>query len=114
MSYSGSNHSDHMNTRFSTPAPELDDHRRRVVPNPNQHVVVPSVAIEQPTPAPSAINAKDLQEIDASLLHSLEQNPIARDFEQAILDDDASGDEEGQPGSARKLSNQKRRATDRE
>ncbi|KAK5052102.1 hypothetical protein LTR84_002906 [Exophiala bonariae] len=114
MSYSGSNHSDNMNTRFSTPAPELDDHRRRVVPNPHQHLVVPSVAIEQPTPVPSGIDAKDLQEIDASLLHSLEQNPIARDFEQAILDDDASADEEGQPGSARKLSNQKRRATDRE
>lgn len=102
-----------MDTRFSTPAPELDDHRHRVT-RIQPHLVVPSVAIEQPTPMPRGINTKDLQEIDASLLHSLEQNPIARDFEQAILDDDGSDADDGEPSSARKPSHHKRRATDRE
>lgn len=113
MSSSGSVHSQKLDTRFSTPAPELDDHRCRVLP-PQLQLVVPSVEVEHPTPAPSGIDEKDLRKIDASLLHSLEQNPIARDFEQAILDDDGSDDDDGQPGSARKLSNHHRRPTNRE
>lgn len=113
MSSSGSIHSQKLDTRFSTPAPELDDHRHRVVPL-QHHLVVPSVEVEHPTPAPSGIDEKDLQKIDASLLHSLEQNPIARDFEHAIFDDDGSDDDDGQPGSARKLSNRNRRLTNRE
>ena len=113
MSSSDSVHSQKLDTRFSTPAPELDDHRRRVV-QPHHQLVVPSVEVEHPTPAPSGIDEKDLQQIDASLLHSLERNPIARDFEQAILDDDATDDDDGQPGSSRKVAHHNRRTTNRE
>eukprot|EP01099_Mayorella_cantabrigiensis_P001619 TRINITY_DN1723_c0_g5_i1.p1 TRINITY_DN1723_c0_g5~~TRINITY_DN1723_c0_g5_i1.p1 ORF type:complete len:652 (-),score=72.94 TRINITY_DN1723_c0_g5_i1:304-2259(-) len=109
MSSSDSVHSQKMDSRFSTPAPELDDHRPTRVAVPN-NMLVPSVEVHQATPAPSGIDEKDLEHIDASLLHNLERSPIARDFEHAILDDDEKSD--GEPGSARRIPH--RRPTNRD
>lgn len=109
MSSSNSVHSQKMDTRFSTPAPELDDHRRPRNTNPAP-ALVPSVEVHPSTPAPSGLDEKDMEHINAMLLHSKDQQPIARDFENAILSDDERSD--GEPGSARRISN--RRQTNRD
>ncbi|RVX68270.1 hypothetical protein B0A52_07273 [Exophiala mesophila] len=98
-----------MDTRFSTPAPELDDHRRPRNTNPAS-AMVPSVEVHPSTPAPSGLDEQDIEHINARLLHSKDQEPIARDFENAILSDDERSD--GEPESARRISN--RRQTNRD
>ncbi|KIV91217.1 hypothetical protein PV10_05779 [Exophiala mesophila] len=109
MSSSNSVHSQKMDTRFSTPAPELDDHRRPRNTNPAS-AMVPSVEVHPSTPAPSGLDEKDIEHINAKLLHSKDQEPITRDFEHAILSDDERSD--GEPESARRISN--RRPTNRD
>jgi magnesium transporter len=91
---SGSNHSgEKLDTRFSTPAPELDDHRRRRptnLPAPAQDV--PALEIQHPTPRPSVVDSNDItNRLDAALRNVTEGNPSpvnARDFEHAVEDDD--------------------------
>ncbi|KPI41463.1 putative metal ion transporter C27B12.12c [Cyphellophora attinorum] len=94
---SGSNHSnERLDTRFSTPAPELDDHRPRraqletAAPAAQQSNDVPTLEVQQPTPRPSISHAA---EVTARLNEAIQNAPgahtpvNARDFENAIEDD---------------------------
>ncbi|EXJ79984.1 hypothetical protein A1O3_08270 [Capronia epimyces CBS 606.96] len=115
MSSSESLHSQKIDSRFSTPAPELDDHRRNlgVLPARDTSSIVEA---ELPGPKPSTIDERDLAQVDKALLNTLAQetDPIARDFEQAIVDDDKSDAEDAPHGSGRKPSFLGRRLTNRE
>lgn len=91
---SGSNHSgEKLDTRFSTPAPELDDHRRRRPTTLAPHASdVPALEVQQPTPRPSIAENNDITgRLDAALRTIADGTPSpinARDFENAIEDDD--------------------------
>lgn len=94
MSSVGSNHSgEKLDTRFSTPAPELDDHRRRrpttLAPQAQD---VPALEVQQPTPRPSITENNDITgRLDAALRSAADGNPSpinARDFESAVEEDD--------------------------
>ncbi|EHY56832.1 Magnesium transporter ALR1 [Exophiala dermatitidis] len=115
MSSSESVHSHKMDSRYSTPAPELDDHRRNLGVTPARPDDSPMVEIEVATPTPGSIEERDFSRVDKALLHTLEKesNPIARDFEQAIVDDD-NDNEDGQEGVGRRPSIHGRRLTNRE
>lgn len=112
MSGSEGSPSEKMNTRYSTPAPELDDHRKRLqVPAPKSPVV-PSLEVHQPTPRPSEHERTNLLRVDEALKNMAEANPVtARDFEEAIESDDERLGEIA-PGSAR-VANRIRRVTNR-
>ncbi|ETN40793.1 uncharacterized protein HMPREF1541_05073 [Cyphellophora europaea CBS 101466] len=114
MSYSGSNHSgDKLDTRYSTPAPELDDHRRRRATNLNpQSPEIPALAVQHPTPRPSVAEGSEITaRLDEALKNAAIGSPSpvnARDFEQAIED----GDDEidvvspiNRPGKPRQFTN---------
>jgi magnesium transporter len=94
MSSGGSNHSgEKLDTRFSTPAPELDDHRRRRPTNlATQAPDVPALEVQQPTPRPSVVESNDItSRLDAALRNVADGAPSpinARDFENAVDDDD--------------------------
>ncbi|KAJ9494321.1 hypothetical protein LTR99_002161 [Exophiala xenobiotica] len=114
MSSSESQHSqEKINTRYSTPVPELDDHRgHRGMPPAQSPLLVPAVELHTPTPKPTGIDEQSLSEVDSALLNTLarETNPIARDFEHAIIDDDKSDAEYDNPQSrnsarARRMTN---------
>ncbi|KIX96908.1 uncharacterized protein Z520_07628 [Fonsecaea multimorphosa CBS 102226] len=115
MSLSGSSPEEKMDSRYSTPAPELDDHRNTLGVHP-AHVTltVPAVELQVPTPRSSAIEERDLASVDNALLKARDQerNPIARDFESAIEDDDKSDMEiDGPHTSIRRPSLHARRFT---
>jgi len=82
-----------MDSRFSTPVPELDDHR---LPRRLQHDrnIIPSVAVHNATPQSSVLGERDLLLVDEALRSAPNPSPIARDFEQVIEDDDKSGVDE--------------------
>jgi magnesium transporter len=95
MSSSGSHKSDPLDTRFSTPAPELDDHRPRHQRslNPTHRQVVPVLEVHQPTPRRgSTMDNTGLLQVNETLRDIRENSTIARDFENeaAIADDDAA------------------------
>lgn len=98
MSFAGSNHSgEKLDTRFSTPAPELDDHRRRRPTNlASQAPDVPAFELHQPTPRPSIAEGADMtSRLDAALRNVVGSSPSpinARDFEHAVEDGDDEND----------------------
>ncbi|KIX10106.1 uncharacterized protein Z518_01187 [Rhinocladiella mackenziei CBS 650.93] len=117
MSSSGSMHSPKMDSRFSTPAPELDDHRGNlgVLPACNS-LDVPAVEVQLATPKPSGVDERELGAVDATLLTApldQEQNLIARDFENAVIDGESDGEDAPQ-GSGRRTSVRARRYTNRD
>lgn len=95
MSSSESLHSQKMDSRYSTPAPELDDHRRNlgVLPARDES---PLVEVEITAPKLSNTEERDFSQVDKAVRDSVEKeiDPIARDFEQAIIDDDQSDGED--------------------
>ena len=86
MSSHGSNNGEGLNTRFSTPAPELDDHRPRQLAIPDAtSPIIPALEVSQPTPRPSdaGVEGADPSRVEEAIVSS----PgviTARDFEQAI------------------------------
>jgi magnesium transporter len=92
MSSAGSHKSDPLDTRFSTPVPELDDHRprhqRSLVPAHGK--IVPALEIQQPTPRRGTLDNELLQVSEALRGTRGDTSPIARDFEDeaAVADDD--------------------------
>ena len=78
--------SEKLDTRFSTPAPELDDHRHQLQILPRNEAGT-SREIFQPTPRRSSIDRTGLLQVSDSLRDT---DPIARDFEHVIIDDDKS------------------------
>jgi len=117
MSSDGSTPSDKMDTRFSTPAPELDDHRGKPLPPGSNTLTAPSIEVHQPTPSGSTLEPSDLLHVDEVLRRMPPDSPgpIARDFEHAIADDDDGSDDERNvlPPSARRGSIKNRRFTNR-
>lgn len=121
MSSSGSLHSQthKLDSRYSTPAPELDDHRGgRGMSAAHNTLALPSVELQVPTPKSTGIDGEqDLSRVNSALLNSLnpERIPVARDFEHAIVDDDKSdAGGETQQGLGRHNSTRVRRLTNRE
>lgn len=109
--------SDKIDTRFSTPAPELDDHRPRrpgvsltLARTMAQRSQVPALEIHEPTPQPSAIGPGDLLHVDNALRNLPTGSPgihsMVRDFEVAVSDGSDDGSFVGPPairrGSARR------------
>ena len=89
MSGSNSPTSDKVDTRFSTPAPELDDHRHRLQAPAPKSPLVPTLEVQQPTPRPSAVESTELLKVDDALKKMAQGHPVtARDFEQAVESDD--------------------------
>ena len=119
MSSEGSTPSvDRVNTRFSTPAPELDDHRRRRHhPSEQSGLAPPSIEVQNPTPAGSILTQVNLDRVDDALRTGPIYSPvsIARDFEHAIVDDENAEAVEfaALPESAHRNSTRKRRLTNR-
>lgn len=121
MSVSSTPGSDKINTRYSTPVPELDDHRpRRQAPppvrSPNlRSPVVPALEVQQPTPRRNTFET-GLLHVDDALRDVQATSPtVTRDFEHAIEDDGSSdGDNDEKPAGARRVSENKRRFTNRE
>ena len=105
-----------LDTRFSTPAPELDDHRQRRlrVPAPRSPLV-PSLEIQQPTPRVSGVESTDLLKVDEALRNMAQGNPVtARDFEQALESDDEDEVRGTNITPGRLGSNKNRRFTNRQ
>jgi magnesium transporter len=119
MSGSEGTPSEKMDTRYSTPAPELDDHRKRLhapasAGPAHKPPVIPLLEVHHPTPRPSGADKTDLLKVDEALKNMAQGQPVtARDFEQAV-----ESDEEREvgfdviPGSAR-AGNKIRRGTNR-
>ncbi|KIW16625.1 hypothetical protein PV08_03813 [Exophiala spinifera] len=116
MSSSGSVHGqERMDSRYSTPVPELDDHRRHRGLTPAQNpVAVPFVELQLPSPPAGPLGEHNLNEVDSALLSTPghDRNTIARDFEHAIIDDD-NNDDDFQPPQ-RRNSNRPRQMTNRD
>lgn len=101
--------SEDLNTKFKTPAPELDDHRHRrpgIFPTfaraMEDRLHIPALEIQEATPRGSAIGPSDLLRVDDALRHlpnashaSPGLHSIARDFEKenenAISDESEDG-----------------------
>ena len=117
MTGSDSPHSEKaLDTRFSTPAPELDDHRQRrlQVPAPRTPAI-PSLEVQQPTPRVSGVENTDLLKVDEALKNMAQGNPVmARDFEQALESDDEEGVRGPNITPGRLGSNKNRRFTNRQ
>ena len=123
MSSSESVHSEKMDTRYSTPAPELDDHRPSLghtAEQPATLAAVPALEVQPATPShtphPSAATTTpQLLTVNEAFRNTdVSPSPVvtARDFEQAI--DDGSEDEfDNPPGTGRRTSAKKRRFTNR-
>ncbi|OJD28911.1 family metal ion transporter [Diplodia corticola] len=91
--------SEHYPTRFSTPVSELDDHRHQQASMPRVDNASPSrsrrgtvTSIAAPRPA-----RPDLLSVNSALER---QGMIARDFENAIVDDDKSPSDNGDNNNA--------------
>lgn len=79
-------------TRFSTPVPELDDHRFQLDPPSRAEAPADGLLDQQNTPQQAHENVtmerSDLLQVQDALR---EAGSISRDFEHAIVDDDRSG-----------------------
>lgn len=82
-------------TRFSTPVPELDDHRfqldavpRAAEPGPGLDHVLSRQDTSQGVPPEATPQRPDLLQVNDAFR---ERGSISRDFEQAVVDDDRSG-----------------------
>ena len=116
MSSSGSHKSDPLNTRFSTPAPELDDHRPRHQRsiNPIHSQVIPVLEIRQPTPRRGTVDNNGLLQVNETLRDMRDTIPITRDFEnEAAIADDEDDDVSNIGPYARRGSTQHRHSTKR-
>lgn len=80
-------------TRFSTPVPELDDHRFHLENQPRIEAT-PDMALSRQNTAPQGITEitqrPDLLQAQDAYRDS---GPFSRDFEQAIMDDDRSAND---------------------
>lgn len=103
MSSDGTPMSDRLNTRFSTPAPELDDHRPRRASEtpaatraqPPPRLDLPTFEIQGATPRPSLMEPADLLHVNDALRTLPDPSPgysIARDFENENAISDGSED----------------------
>jgi magnesium transporter len=81
-------HSEHLETRFSTPVSELDDHRQQPL------LQAPLAPLPEGRPRAPTIRS-NLRPEEPNFTQSPEDiAPRSRDFEQAIIDDDKSGIDE--------------------
>ncbi|KAL2809468.1 stretch-activated Ca2+-permeable channel component-domain-containing protein [Aspergillus granulosus] len=80
-------------TRFSTPVPELDDHRFHLDTQPRIEVT-PDMALSRQDTARQGI-AEAPQRLDVLQIQDVyrDSGPFSRDFEQAIMDDDRSAND---------------------
>lgn len=102
MSSDGTPGVDQLNTRFSTPAPELDDHRPRRAAAAPVHpsstsplpLDIPTLELHEATPRPSVMSPQDLLHVNESLRNVNISSPghfsIARDFENELAISDGS------------------------
>ncbi|ESZ92286.1 putative metal ion transporter C27B12.12c [Sclerotinia borealis F-4128] len=74
-----------LDTGYSTPVPELDDHRYQSQPLPKARSRSGTIDTLY-APSPRAPMSPDLARVNNTLLHT-----IARDFEEAIVDEDSRG-----------------------
>lgn len=123
MSSSESIHSEKIHTRYSTPAPELDDHRQilsspAIPPRPSP--TIPSLELQQatplPTPHPSAVaDSPQLLHVNDAI-RNLDSAPSpatrAIDFETAV-DDKSEEDLDTAQATTRRASTRRRRLTNR-
>ena len=85
--------SEQSQTRYGTPAADLDDHRRQPSTRPRTDTISnpSSPQIPQSPAAVSSSTRLNFLQVNDGLLHA---GSISRDFEQAIVDDDKSGNKE--------------------
>ncbi|GAB1212056.1 hypothetical protein ATERTT37_001183 [Aspergillus terreus] len=89
-------------TRFSTPVPELDDHRFHL--DPPRIEATPDMSLSRQHTAQHGFTAETPQRSDLLQIQNAlrEAGSFSRDFEQAVVDDDRSVDEPN--GLGRRLS----------
>ncbi|PYH86612.1 putative cora family metal ion transporter [Aspergillus uvarum CBS 121591] len=77
-------------TRYSTPVPELDDHRFQL--DPPRMDAAPDVPLSRQNTAPQGLHPETPQRPDLLIIQDAlrEAGSFSRDFEQAIVDDDRS------------------------
>ncbi|KAE8306635.1 stretch-activated Ca2+-permeable channel component-domain-containing protein [Aspergillus transmontanensis] len=80
-------------SRFSTPVPELDDHRFQL--DPPRIEATPDMTLSRQNTTPQNLNMETPQRSDLLQVQQVqdalrEAGPFSRDFEQAIADDDRS------------------------
>jgi magnesium transporter len=107
---SDSPRSERFDTRFSTPAPELDDHRHPSRPALG-NVGESSQDIESPTARRSSPDRSGLLQVNNALR---DPNLRLRDFENVIIDDDKSEKAVEAAGEGRRGSGRERRFTNRQ
>lgn len=90
--------SEHGDTRFSTPVPELDDHRLQPPSLPRAETNVTRNA-RRPTGRSGSIERPLLLQVNEALRDA---GTIPRDFEHVIIDDDRSGDQDQLSVNARR------------
>ena len=103
--------SEMLNTRYSTPAPELDDHRHPARPVPRIEAGSPGEVIS-PTARRGTLDRSGLLHVNEALRDPHGSASVSRDFEQAIADDD--GSDKGHGGEDRRGSARARRPTNRQ
>ena len=91
--------SDKVITRFSTPASELDDHRQQLAVPPSTNPP-PMSPLNEGRPRAGTSRSVANQETKSSNETPHNMAPKSRDFEQAIIDDDHSGEEQQNPSRA--------------
>src|SRR2546423_1555445 len=102
--------SEKLDTRYSTPVPELDDHRhlpRATIRNEGET----SREISQPIIRRTSLDRSGLLQVNDALR---DPNFRARDFEHVILEDDRSERVAGAAGEGRRSSARERRYTNRQ
>ena len=97
----GSPNSDHVDTRFSTPVPELDDHRLQPSSLPRAEISAPR-NIRRMTGRSGSIDQPVLLQVNEAI-----RGPctIPRDFENVIVDEDRSGNQDQLSPNVRRGSN---------
>ena len=82
-------------SRFSTPVPELDDHRFQL--GPPRFEATPDMTLSRQNTTPQNLNMEMPQRSDLLQVQDAlrEAGPFSRDFEQAISDDDRSVKDNG-------------------
>jgi magnesium transporter len=102
--------SEKLDTRFSTPAPELDDHRYPLRPALGREGE-PSQDIGLPPARRSSLDRSGLLQVNTALR---DPNLRLRDFENVIIDDDRSEKAAEVTGEGRRGSTRERRFTNRQ
>jgi len=102
--------SENLDTRFSTPAPELDDHRHPPRSAPGNEVEL-FQDVGPPTARRSSLDRSGLLQVNNALR---DPNLRLRDFEHVIIDDDRSEKAGDVTGEGRRESVRERRFTNRQ